>query len=87
MLYKAPKEPVDFLGKTEVFQGKPREQWHPFDRKSGTGKTKVEMTKGGHGKNNWGNLEDELKLGEITTVSSATATDLNSDMKKKITVE
>lgn len=57
VLYDAPKEHVDFQGKHEGFTGKQREQWHPFDRKSGTGRGK-ELIKGGHGKANWGDLED-----------------------------
>ena len=40
--------------------GNPRQQSHPFDRKSGTGKGK-EAPKGGHGKGNWGDLRDEIE--------------------------
>jgi hypothetical protein len=54
------KEPTDFHGKREGYLGKPREQWHPYDRKSGTGRGR-ELPKSGHGKGNWGNLGDELK--------------------------
>jgi plasminogen activator inhibitor 1 RNA-binding protein len=59
------KEHVDFLGKHEGFQGKPREKWHPYDRKSGTGRGK-ELPKSGHGKGNWGNLGDELKMTDMS---------------------
>lgn len=74
MLLLAPKESVDYIGKREEYQGKPREQWHPYDRKSGTGRGK-ELPKGGHGRGNWGNLRDELALGEpaITSTWRSTA--------------
>jgi hypothetical protein len=57
------KERVDHIGKEEHYAGKRREQWHPYDRKSGTGRGR-ELAKGGHGKNNWGDVKDELKTGE-----------------------
>lgn len=36
------------------FEGKPREDAHPMDKKSGTGRGKRDTQKGGHGKGNWG---------------------------------
>jgi len=36
------------------FQGKPREEAHPMDKKSGTGRGKRDERKDGHGKGNWG---------------------------------
>ena len=36
------------------YEGKPREDAHPMDRKSGTGRGKRDTQKGGHGKGNWG---------------------------------
>jgi len=53
------KEKIDYRGKKEGFMGNFR-QSHPFDRKSGTGKGR-EVTKGGHGKGNWGDLRDEIE--------------------------
>ncbi len=72
MLLLAPKESVDYIGKHEGYQGKPRELWHPYDRKSGTGRGK-ELPKGGHGRGNWGNLRDELVLGDQTLSPSIPA--------------
>ena len=40
MLYVVKKEAIDFAGKSESHLGKQREPWHPFDRKSGTGRGK-----------------------------------------------
>lgn len=64
--YQAVKESVDFLGKRDGFKGKPRELWHPYDRKSGTGRGR-ELVKSGHGKGNWGNLGDELQVTRLDT--------------------
>ena len=68
MLLLEPKEKVDFQGKHEGYRGKPREEWHPYDRKSGTGRGH-EVSKHGHGKGNWGDLKDELALGDRTLPS------------------
>lgn len=57
------KEKVDFAGKEEHFEGKKRENWHPYDRRSGTGRGR-EVAKGGHGKGNWGGADDVVKAGE-----------------------
>lgn len=65
-MYQATKESVDFNGKHEGFKGKPREIWHPYDKKSGTGRGR-ELAKSGHGKGNWGNLEDELYVTGLDT--------------------
>ena len=65
MLYLQRKEKADFVGKSEHFTGKNREQWHPLDRKSGTGRP-MEPPKHGHGKGNWGDLKDEINLGQET---------------------
>lgn len=54
------KERYDYRGKHDSYMGNPRQTHHPFDRKSGTGKGK-EVTKGGHGKGNWGDLRDEIE--------------------------
>lgn len=62
MIYKSEKKVTDFLGKHKDHIGKPREHWHPFDRKSGTGQDRT-SPKRGHGKASWGDLEDELHLG------------------------
>ncbi len=58
------KERVDYAGKEEHFEGKRREQWHPYDRKSGTGRGTRDLAKGGHGRGNLGNTEDVVKHGE-----------------------
>lgn len=63
VLYVQKKEKVDFVGKPDHFEGKHGEKWHPYDRKSGTGRGR-EVAKGGHGKGNWGNTEDIVKQGE-----------------------
>ncbi len=68
MLVEAHKEKVDFYGKTEHFAGKKREQYHPLDRKSGTGRGR-EPPKHGHGKGNWGDIGDEIKLAVESTES------------------
>jgi len=36
------------------FEGKPREQWHPYDRHDGTGRGRGGYKKEGFGKGNWG---------------------------------
>lgn len=41
-------------GKTHYYEGKAREEYHPYDRKSGTGRGH-ELKKEGYGKGNWGN--------------------------------
>lgn len=41
-------------GNTHHYAGKPREEYHPYDRKSGTGRG-YENKREGHGKGNWGN--------------------------------
>ena len=62
--------------------GKPREHWHPFDRKSGTGRGK-EVTKGGHGKNNWGNLRDEVDiLPDIDTIDRQVEIEQKPEVQK-----
>lgn len=66
VLYVQRKEKVDFEGKTHHFEGKRREQWHPYDRKDGTGRGRG-FAKGGHGKGNWGTRDEEAKAGEETT--------------------
>lgn len=63
MLYVQRKERVDFAGKEEHFQGKRNEQWHPYDRRSGTGRGR-ELAKGGHGKGNWGDSNDIIQHGD-----------------------
>ena len=49
------------MGKTEHFEGKRSEKWHPLDRKSGTGRGKRDMVKEGYGKGNWGTPQDEAR--------------------------
>lgn len=44
------------------YVGDPRQKFHPYDRKSGTGAGKKDVQKGGHGKGNWGDLRDEIYL-------------------------
>ena len=58
------KETVDYQGKGERFAGKPRSR-HPYDRKSGTGRGK-EVAKDGHGRGNWGNIEEEARFNSHT---------------------
>jgi len=54
------KERVDYRGKTSHYRGARRHaDDHPFDRKSGTGRGR-DLTKGGHGKGNWGDIRDEV---------------------------
>lgn len=48
------KERINRGEKGPRFQGKPREEAHPFDRKDGTGRGRRGDKKGGHGKGNWG---------------------------------
>lgn len=57
------KEKLDYMGKEEKFAGKHGEKWHPYDRRSGTGRGRGEA-KGGHGRNNWGDTADVVKYGE-----------------------
>jgi hypothetical protein len=52
-----------YEGKTHHFEGKKREQWHPFDRKDGTGRGRGQH-KGGHGWGNTGTVKDEVREGE-----------------------
>jgi hypothetical protein len=60
MIIGEKKERVDWRGKSSAFRGKPRHQGdHPYDRKSGTGRGR-ELAKGGHGKGNWGDVNDEI---------------------------
>lgn len=62
------KERVDFRGKNQHYHGNPRQPFHPFDRKSGTGRGK-EMAKGGHGKGNWGDIKDEI-VGQLENATT-----------------
>lgn len=66
VLYVQRKEKTDHVGKDEHFKGKRNEQWHPYDRRSGTGRGR-DLNKGGHGKGNVGKVEDEVKFGEEVT--------------------
>ena len=68
MLYDAQKERSGFASKEEHFEGKPREQWHPYDRKSGTGRGRG-APKEGHGKGNWGNPDEDVKGEEAESPS------------------
>ena len=43
-------------GNRHSFKGKPREEFHPYDRKSGTGRGN-ELKKGGFGKGNVGSVK------------------------------
>lgn len=44
-----------FRGDKKKFEGKPREEGHPYDRRSGTGRgRRPEQKRDGHGKSNWG---------------------------------
>ena len=47
-------------GKTHYYSGKPREDYHPYDRKSGTGRGR-EVKREGHGKGNWGSYKQVYK--------------------------
>jgi hypothetical protein len=58
-VYRQRKERVE--GGEHRFEGKKREQFHPYDRKDGTGRGRG-ISKGGHGKGNWGTTEDETKV-------------------------
>lgn len=49
------KERRDPNTKGPRFEGKPREEAHPFDRKDGTGKARRGDRKGGNSKGTWGN--------------------------------
>lgn len=44
------------------FIGKSREEAHPYDRRSGTGRGKRDQQKGGHGKGNWGEEKPVYKV-------------------------
>ena len=48
-----------FDHKTHHYEGNERNEWHPYDRKSGTGRGRG-SAKGGRGKANWGREGDEL---------------------------
>lgn len=90
VLYVDRKEKVDFQGKEEHFQGKKNEKWHPFDRRSGTGRGR-DVAKGGHGKGNWGKPADEVNATEGTepvvggeeTKVQATPTEEGADAQPK----
>jgi len=59
------------------FTGKPREDAHPMDRQSGTGRgRRAENKRDGHGKGNWGDRADVTykKKGEEGTEAPATTT-------------
>lgn len=83
MLYKAPKEKIDHTGKTDSYQGKAREKWHPLDKKSGTGKGK-ELQKHGHGKNNWGDITDEIIMGNQLAREAEDVTEVSGTIEKKV---
>lgn len=87
MLYEQHKEfNKDLYGKHEGFEGKAREHWHPFDRKSGTGRGK-ELPKGGHGKANWGDIKDELQMfGELSVKSTGPVTEVQAPNKNIETI-
>ena len=52
---------------THYYKGKPREEFHPYDRKSGTGRG-FEVKKGGFGKGNIGSMKYVyVKEGETYT--------------------
>lgn len=66
VVYRERKERVNHEGRTRGFAGKPRENWHPFDRKDGTGRGRGQhQGKAGHGKGNWGTVEDEVKQAAV----------------------
>jgi len=46
--------------KEDKYKGDTRKEWHPYDRRSGTGRG-TEMKKGGAGRGNWGTDADELR--------------------------
>ena len=51
-------------GFRERYAGKAREEYHPMDRKSGTGRGKRDQAKGGAGKGNWGDEKAEVEAGQ-----------------------
>ena len=69
VVYRPRKERVE--GGEHRFEGKKREQFHPFDRKDGTGRGRG-FSKGGHGKGNWGTAEDETKVATEEGAKDAT---------------
>ena len=51
-------------GFRERYGGKAREEYHPMDRKSGTGRGKRDQAKGGAGKGNWGDDKAEVEAAQ-----------------------
>lgn len=70
------------------YEGKPREDAHPMDKKSGTGRGKRDQQKGGHGKGNWGTDKDAEAAGkkdaaeETTDAAPAEKTEEKVEEKK-----
>lgn len=66
--------------------GKAREEFHPFDRKSGTGAGKKDQKKGGHGKGNWGTAEDDVKQaveGEVAEKKEETTAEETKEQRPR----
>lgn len=57
------KEKQDLKKENYHYEGDQRQKWHPYDRKSGTGRGR-DVKKSGHGKGNVGTAEDDIKLAE-----------------------
>ena len=51
-------------GYRERYGGKAREDWHPMDRASGTGRGKGDRKKGGGGRGDWGDETKPIEEGE-----------------------
>lgn len=74
--------PVAEKRERKPFQGKPREDAHPFDRRDGTGKANRGDKKAGHGKGNWGK-EGVYKKKEEDTAEKPAETEEPVEEEKK----
>jgi hypothetical protein len=63
------------------FEGKKRENYHPFDRRDGTGRGRG-VAKGGHGKFNWGTTQDETKTAEEAPKETTETTEQPAEESK-----
>lgn len=64
------------------YTGKAREEAHPYDRKSGTGRGKRDMQKEGHGKGNWGKDTEPAKE-EVTAATEEEKTEEKPAVEEK----
>jgi plasminogen activator inhibitor 1 RNA-binding protein len=75
--------PIEQKRERKPFQGKAREDAHPYDRRDGTGKANRGDKKGGHGKGNWGKEGVYKKKEEDTAEKPAETTEEPVEEEKK----